>query len=157
MRLTSEVLDKIEDKLWENLEELNKDEKKWIEQGNASHYSMNHFSDSYRYILCINLLQGLKEVVDDDKNYIKHYGLKDFETEEDDVLTVPLQEYKEIISYPDDTFIVLKSVNEKDHYINLSTFMTIFKELFEKDILQLTTTINNKKKDNTISIGMREQ
>lgn len=83
MRITGEVLQKIEDKLWENLEELNKDEKKWIEHRNSSHYSMCHFSDSYRYISCINLLQGLKEVVDDDKNYIKHYGLEEFETEED--------------------------------------------------------------------------
>ena len=83
MRITGEVLQKIEDKLWENLEELNKDEKKWIEHGNSSHYSMCHFSDSYRYISCINLLKGLKEVVNDDKNYIKFYGLEEFETKED--------------------------------------------------------------------------
>lgn len=86
MELTVEILEKIEDKLWKNLEELNKDEKKWIEHGNSSHYSMCHFSDSYKYISCINLLQGLREVVNDDKHYIKFYGLDEFETEEDDPL-----------------------------------------------------------------------
>ena len=79
MRITGEVLQKIEDKIWKNLEELNKDEKKLIEHGNSSHYSMCHFSDSHRYISCINLLKGLKEVVNNDKNYIKHYGLEEFE------------------------------------------------------------------------------
>ena len=83
MEITGEVLQKIEDKLWENLEELNKAEKKLIKQENSSLYVRCHFSDSYRYIICINLLQGLKEVVNDDKNYIKHYGLEEFETEED--------------------------------------------------------------------------
>ena len=83
MRITGEVLQKIEDKLWENLEELNKDEKQLIEDGNVSHYSMNHFSDSHRYISCINLLKGLKEVVNDDKHYIRYYGLEEFETKED--------------------------------------------------------------------------
>ena len=83
MRITSEVLDKIEDKLLRGLEELNKDEKQLIEDRNSSYYSMCHFSNSYRYISCINLLKGLKEVVNDDKNYIKHYGLEEFETEED--------------------------------------------------------------------------
>lgn len=82
MEITCEVLQKIEDKLWENLEELNKDEKKLIEHRNSSFYTRCHFSDSYKYISCINLLQWLKEVVDDDKNYIKHYGLEEFETEE---------------------------------------------------------------------------
>lgn len=83
MRITSEVLDKIEDKLWKNLEESNKDEKKWIEHGNSSHYSMCHFSDSYRYISCINLLQGIKKIVDGEKEYIRYYGLEEFETEEE--------------------------------------------------------------------------
>ena len=82
MEITGEVLQKIEDKLWENLEELNKDEKQLIKQENSSFYSRCHFSDSYRYVSCINLLKGLKEVVNDDKNYIKHYGLEKFETEE---------------------------------------------------------------------------
>ena len=82
MEITEEVLNKIEDKLWENLEELNKDEKQLIKQENSSFYSRCHFSDSYRYISCINLLKGLKEVVNDDKHYIKHYGLEEFETEE---------------------------------------------------------------------------
>lgn len=84
MELTGDVLEKIEDKLWKNLEELNKDEKKWIEHGNSSHYSMCHFSDSYRYISCINLLHGLREVVNDDKHYIQYYGLEELETEEDE-------------------------------------------------------------------------
>lgn len=83
MRTTSEVLDKIEDKLWKNLEELNKEEKQLIKYGNSSHYSMCHFSDSYRYISCINLLQVIKKIVDDDESYIRHYGLEEFETEED--------------------------------------------------------------------------
>lgn len=81
--ITGEVLNKIEDKLWKNLEELNKDEKKWIEHGNSSHYSMSHFSDSYKYISRIHLLQELKEVVNDDKIYIRYYGLEEFETEEE--------------------------------------------------------------------------
>lgn len=83
MEITCEVLQKIEDKLWENLEELNKDEKKLIEHRNSSFYTRCHFSDSYKYISCINLLKGLKEVVNNDKNYIKYYGLEEFETEED--------------------------------------------------------------------------
>ena len=45
---------------------------------------MCHFSDSHRYISCINLLKGLKEVVNNDKNYIQYYGLEEFETEEED-------------------------------------------------------------------------
>lgn len=104
MRITGEVLDKIEDKLWENLEELNKDEKKWIEHGNSSHYSMCHFSDSYRYISCINLLQELKEVVDGYKEYIRYYGLEEFETEED-------KEFPLIVDYTinDDAEIVINT------------------------------------------------
>ena len=90
MELTVEILEIIEDKLWKNLEELNKDEKKWIEHGNSSHYSMCHFSDSYRYISCINLLKGLRKVVGDDKNYINYYGLKELETEEDKPYLVSL-------------------------------------------------------------------
>lgn len=81
MRITGEVL-QIEDKLWKNLEELNKDEKQLIEHENSSHYSMCHFSDSHRYISCINLLQRIKKVVDDNKEYIRYYGLEEFETEE---------------------------------------------------------------------------
>ena len=92
MEITEEVLNKIKDKLWKNLEELNKDEKKLIEHRNSSHYSMCHFSDSYRYISCINLLQGLKEVVNDDKNYIKHYGLEEFEKWETE--HTPNEKYK---------------------------------------------------------------
>ena len=82
MEITGEVLQKIEDQLWENLEKLNKDEKELIEHRNSSNYSICHFSDSYRYNICLNMLRRLKEVVNDDKNYIKHYGLEEFETEE---------------------------------------------------------------------------
>lgn len=81
METTCEVLQKIEDKLWENLEELNKDEKKLIEHRNSSFYTRCHFSDSYRYISCINLLQRIKKIVDDDKNYIRYYCLEEFETD----------------------------------------------------------------------------
>lgn len=84
MRITGEVLQKIEDKLWENLEELNKDEKQLIEYGNSSHYSICHFSDSYRYIGYIDVVRWLKKIVDDDESYIKHYGLEEFETEEEE-------------------------------------------------------------------------
>ena len=78
-------------------------------------------------------------------------------TQEDDVI-VPLLKYDRVIPLLDEeALIVLKSEDGKEHYISLATFMTIFKELFEKDIVQLTTTINNKTKDNTISIEMREQ
>ena len=84
MEITSEVLQKIEDNIWRALKELNKKEKQLIKQENSSLYVRCHFSDSYRYINCINLLQGLKEVVNDDKNYIKHYGLEEFETEEEE-------------------------------------------------------------------------
>lgn len=83
MELTVKVLDKIEDKLWRSLEELNKDEKQLIEDGNSSYYSMCHFSDSYRYISCINLLQELKEVVYGNEAYIRYYDLEEFETEEE--------------------------------------------------------------------------
>lgn len=81
MEITSEVLQKIEDKLWKNLEELNKDEKKWIGHRNSSYYSMCHFSDSYRYISCINLLQRIKKILDGEKEYIRYYGLEEFETD----------------------------------------------------------------------------
>ena len=157
MEITGKVLDKIISKTWEKLEENCIGEEEWIKHRNTSVYAVNQPLAHYRYLLNINLLTELKEVLVDDENTINYYCLKDFETDEEDILTVPLQEYKEIISYPDDTFIVLKSVDGKDQYINLSTFMIIFKELFEKDIVQLTTTINNKTKDNTISIEMREQ
>lgn len=84
MEITIELLRKIEDKLWRGLEELNKDEKQLIEDGNSSCYSMCHFSDSYRYISCINLLQELKEVVYGNKTYIRYYDLEEFETEEEE-------------------------------------------------------------------------
>ena len=83
MRITSEVLDKIEDKLWENLEELNKEEKQLIKQESSSFYTMSHFSDSYRYTVYLNMLRRLKKIVDNDETYIRHYGLEEFETEED--------------------------------------------------------------------------
>ena len=153
MEITEEVLNKIKDKLWKNLEELNKDEKKWIEHRNSLHYSMCHFSDYYS---CINLLKELKEVLADDEITITYYGLKDLETEEDDVF-VPLLKYDEVKPLPDEeALIVLKSEDGRKHYISLTTFMIIFKELFKKDILNLTSVINSKTNCNTITIECRE-
>lgn len=83
MELTVEVLDKIEDKLWRSLEELNKDEKQLIKHENSSNYSMRHFSDSYKYIGYIDVVRWLKKIVDGDESYIKPYGLEEFETEEE--------------------------------------------------------------------------
>lgn len=101
MEITCEVLQKIEDKLWENLEELNKDEKKLIEHRNSSFYTRCHFSDSYRYISCINLLQELKEVVYGNEAYIRYYDLEEFETEEDKdfplIVDYIINDYAEIV------------------------------------------------------------
>lgn len=83
MEITGDVLDKIEDKLWRDLKELNKKEKQLIKHENASFYTVSHFDDSHRYIIYIIMLERLKKVVDDDESYIKHYGLEEFETEEE--------------------------------------------------------------------------
>lgn len=156
MKITEAVLDKIIDKLWEKLEENCIGEEEWIKHRNTSVYAVNQPLVQYRYLLNINLLKELKEILAEDKDAIDYYGLGEFETDEEDILTVPLQEYKEIISYPDDAFIVLKSVDGKDNYINLATFMIIFKELFKKNILNLTSVINSKTNCNTITIECRE-
>ena len=83
MEITEAVLNKIEDKLWRDLKELNKKEKQLIKDENASFYTVDHFDDSHRYIIYITMLQRLKKVVDDDDEYILYYGLEEFETEEE--------------------------------------------------------------------------
>lgn len=83
MKITGEILQKIENKLWEDLKNLNKKEKQLIEDRNISYYSMNEFADSHGHISCMNLLQELKEIVNDNEGYINHYGLEEFKTEEE--------------------------------------------------------------------------
>lgn len=83
MKITSEVLQKIENKLWERLKTLNKNEKQLIEDRNISYYSMSEFADSHGYINCMNLLEEMKEIANDNKGYIQHYELTEFETEEE--------------------------------------------------------------------------
>lgn len=83
MKITEEVLQKIENRIWENLEELNKKQKYLIEDKNISSYSMSEFSGSYGCISCLNLLQEMKEIVNDNESYMKHYGLEAFKIEKD--------------------------------------------------------------------------
>lgn len=83
MNITEEILQKIENRLWENLEELNKKQKQLIEDRNISPYSMSEISGSHEYISCINLLQEMKEIVNDNEGYMKHYGLEAFKIEKE--------------------------------------------------------------------------
>lgn len=83
MKITEEILQKIENRIWESLEELNKKQKHLIENRNISSYSMSEFSGSYGYISCLNLLQEMKEIVNDNEGYMKHYGLEAFKIEKD--------------------------------------------------------------------------
>ena len=138
MELTVEILEKIEDKLWKNLEELNKDEKKWIEHGNASHYSMCHFNDSYRYISCINMLQGLREVVNDDKYFIKFYGLAEFETEEDDLLELSTTGKFKIVNDGS----ILANTDLGTMVIPPAVFEEMVKEAIIKGNLTISSSIN---------------
>lgn len=156
MEITEKVLNKIISKTWEKLEENCIGEEEWIKHRNTSVYAVNQPLAQYRYLLNINLLKELKEVLVDDEITITYYGLKDFETEENDVF-VPLLKYDEVKPLPDEeALIVLKSEDGRKHYISLTTFMIIFKELFKKDILNLTSVINSKTNCNTITIECRE-
>ena len=156
MKITEAVLDKIIDKLWEKLEENCIGEEKWIKYRNTSEYAVNQPLTHYRYLLNINLLKELKDVLVDDEITITYYGLKDLETEEDDVF-VHLLKYDKVKPLPDEeALIVLKSEDGRKHYISLTTFMIIFKELFKKNILNLTSVINSKTNCNTITIECRE-
>ena len=83
MNITEEILQKIENRIWENLEELNKKQKQLIEDRNISSYSMSEFSGSHGYISCLNLLQEMKEIVNDNEGYMKHYGLEAFKIEKE--------------------------------------------------------------------------
>ena len=79
MKITGEILQKIENKLWEKLENLNKNEKQLIEDRSISYFSMSEFA-AYGCIYCINYLQELKEIINDNEGYIRHYGLEEFRT-----------------------------------------------------------------------------
>lgn len=83
MNITEEILQKIENRIWESLEELNKKQKQLIEDRNISSYSMSEFSGSHGYISCLNLLQEMKEIVNDNEGYMKHYGLEAFKIEKE--------------------------------------------------------------------------
>lgn len=156
MELTEKVLDKLEDELWGKLKETHMTTRKEICDKNTSVMSVQHSLDHYRHLININLLQQLKEILAGDKGAIDYYGLREFETEEDDVI-VPLLNYDKVRPLPDEeALIVLKSKDGKEHYIRLATFMIIFKELFKKDILNLTSVINSKTNCNTITIECRE-
>lgn len=76
------MLQKIENTLWEDLKNLHKNEKYLIDDRNTTYYTMTVFADAHGYINCINLLQELKEIINDNEGYIRHYGLEEFETEE---------------------------------------------------------------------------
>lgn len=83
MKITEEVLQKIENRIWESLEELNKKQKHLIEDRNISSYSMSEFAGSHGYISCLNLLQEMKEIVNDNEGYMKHYDLEAFKIEKE--------------------------------------------------------------------------
>lgn len=83
MELTVEVLDKIEDKIWEDLENVNDYEKELIKNKSTIIRNIDHFSDSYKYIIYINMLENLKKLINDDKTYIEYYGLEKIETEKE--------------------------------------------------------------------------
>lgn len=93
MKITGEILQKIENKLWEQLKNLNKNEKQLIEDRNISYYSVSEFADAHGYISCINYLQELKEIINDNEGYINHYGLEEFKTKN----KVEVRETKEAI------------------------------------------------------------
>lgn len=83
MKLTVEILDKIEDKIWEDLESVNDYEKELIKNKSTIIRNIDHFSDSHRYIIYINMLENLKKLINDDKTYIEYYGLEKIETEKE--------------------------------------------------------------------------
>lgn len=82
MKITGEMLQKIENRVWKSLENLNKNQKRLVEDKNISYYSMSEFADAHGYINCINFLQELKEIVNDNEGYIRHYGLEEFKTKD---------------------------------------------------------------------------
>lgn len=93
MEITGEILQRIENKLWEKMENLNKNGKRLIEDRIASYYSMSEFADAHGFINCINYLQELKEIINDNEGYIRHYGLEEFKTKD----KVEVYEIKEAI------------------------------------------------------------
>lgn len=82
MKITDEVLQIIEDKIWGDLESVNDYEKQLIKNKSTIKHNINHFSDSHRYIIYIDMLQNLKHLINDDETYIEYYGLEEFKTEE---------------------------------------------------------------------------
>lgn len=83
MKITEEVLQIIEDKMWEDLESVNDYEKQFIKNKSTIKYNINHFSDSYKYIIYIDMLQKLKHLINDDETYIEYYGLEKIRTEKE--------------------------------------------------------------------------
>ena len=83
MKITDKVLQKIEDKTWEDLESVNGYERQLIKNKSTIKHNINHFSDSQKYIIYIDILQNLKHLINDDKTYIEYYGLEEIETEKE--------------------------------------------------------------------------
>lgn len=83
MKITEEILQIIENKIWRDLESVNDYEKQLIKNKSTIKHNINHFSDSHRYIIYIDMLQNLKHLVNDDKTYIEYYGLEEIETEKE--------------------------------------------------------------------------
>lgn len=83
MEITEEVLQIIENKIWEDLESVNDYEKELIKNKSTIIRNINHFSDSYKYIIYINMLENLKKLINDDETYIEYYGLEEIETEKE--------------------------------------------------------------------------
>lgn len=83
MKITEEVLQKIEDKIWEDLESVNDYEKELIKNKSTIIRNIDYFSDSHKYIIYINMLENLKKLINDDKTYIEYYGLEKIETKKE--------------------------------------------------------------------------
>ena len=83
MKITDEVLQIIEDKIWKDLEAVNDYEKQLIKNKSTIKNNINHFSDSHRYIIYIDMLQNLEKLINDDKTYIEYYGLEKIKTEKE--------------------------------------------------------------------------
>lgn len=83
MKITEEVLQIIENKIWGDLESVNDYEKQLIKNKSTIKHNINHFSDSHKYIIYIDMLQNLKKLINDDETYIEYYGLEEIETEKE--------------------------------------------------------------------------
>lgn len=83
MKITEEVLQIIENKIWGDLESVNDYEKQLIKNKSTIKHNINHFSDSHKYIIYIDMLQNLKKLINDDETYIEYYGLEKIRTKKE--------------------------------------------------------------------------